>query len=63
MIGIECAVWTGKDGKERAGLNVTAWPVERIREIDKNNPAKRRKRRAEAKPKHAALATADDEPI
>ena len=31
--------WTGKDGKERTGLNVAAWRVEQLGQIGKNKPA------------------------
>jgi single-stranded DNA-binding protein len=31
--------WTGKDGKERTGLNVAAWRVEQLGQIGKNKRA------------------------
>jgi single-strand DNA-binding protein len=37
---LKLEAWTGKEGKERTGIKVAAWKVERLGEIGKSKPVK-----------------------
>ena len=52
--------WTGKDGKERTGINVAAWRVEQLGQIGKNKPAKRKAPPQGELPASAPIANSDN---